>query len=88
MCVILPQMSAYIKYFDDDGKNMSFVTDDKEVYKKYNEIWEVVRKFLKLKFTVSPIQDDKCIIAKLKIFKKINITTFTDNIAPMEKKSL
>ena len=37
-------MSGYIKYFDDVGKNMSFVTDDKEVYIKYNEIWEVVRK--------------------------------------------
>ena len=30
-------MSGYIKYFDDGGKNMSFVMDDKEVYKKYNE---------------------------------------------------
>ena len=44
MCY-LPQMSGYIKYFDYGGKNMSFVTDDEEVYKKYNEIWEVVRKF-------------------------------------------
>ena len=38
LCVILPQMRRYIKYFDDGGKNMSFVTDDKEVYKKYNKI--------------------------------------------------
>ena len=67
LCVILPQMSGYIKYFDDGGKNMSFVTDDKEVYEKYNGIREVVRKLLKLKFTVSPIRDDKYIIAKLKI---------------------
>ena len=35
-------MSGYIKYFNDSGKNMSFVTDDKEVYEKCNEIWEVV----------------------------------------------
>ena len=55
LCVILPQMSGYIKYFDNGGKNMSFVTDDKEVYEKYNEIWEVVRKLLRLKFTVGPI---------------------------------
>ena len=75
LCVTLPQMSGYIKYFDDGGKNMSFVTDDKEIYEKYNEIWEVIRKFLKLKFTVSPIRDDKYIIAKLKIFKNLNITT-------------
>ena len=78
-------MSGYIKYFDDGGKNLSFVTDDEEIYKKYNEIWEVVRKLLELKFTVSPIRDDKCIIDKLKIFKKINRTTFTDNIMPIEK---
>ena len=85
LCVILPQMSGYIKYFDDGGKNMSFVTDDEEVYKKYNETWEVVRKLLKLKFTVSPVRDDKYIIAKLKIFKKINRTTFTDNVILIEK---
>ena len=85
LCVILPQMSGYIKYFDDGRKNMLFVTDDEEVYKKYNEIWEVVRKLLKVKFTVNPIRDDKCIIAKLKIFNGINRTTFTDGIIPIER---
>ena len=30
LCVILPQMNVYIKYFDDGGKNMSFVTDDEK----------------------------------------------------------
>ena len=40
---------------------MSFVTDDEEVYKKYNKIWEVVRKLLKVKFTVNPIRDDNII---------------------------
>ena len=29
-------MSGYIKYFDNGEKNMSFVTDDKEVYRKYD----------------------------------------------------
>ena len=38
LCVILPQMDGYIKYFDDGGKNMSFVTDDEKIYEKYNEI--------------------------------------------------
>ena len=47
LCAILPQMNGYIKYFDDGGKNISFVTDNEEVYEKYNEIWEVVRKLLK-----------------------------------------
>ena len=64
---------------------MSFVTDDKEVYEKYNEIWNVVKKLLKLKFTVSPIRDDKYITTKLNIFKKINLTTFADYVVPIEK---
>ena len=85
LCVILPQMSGYIKYFDNGGKNMSFVTDDKEVYEKYNEIWNVVKKLLKLKFTVNPVRDDKYIIAKLKISKNVNMRTFTNNIIPIEK---
>ena len=70
LCVILPQMSGYIKYFDNGGKNMSFVTDDREVYEKYDEIWNVVKSLLKLKFNAGPIRDDKYILAKLKIFKK------------------
>ena len=85
LCVILPQMNGYIKYFDDGGKNMSFVTDDEEFYEKYNEICKVVRKLLKLKFTVGPVRDDKYIIAKLKIFNGTNRTTFTDNVILFEK---
>ena len=85
LCIILRQMSGYIKYFDNGGKNMSFVTDDENIYEKYNEIWEVVRKLLKVKFTVNPIRGDKYIIAKLKIFNGTNRTTFTDNIIPIEK---
>ena len=87
LCVILSQMNGYIKYFDDGEKNTSFVTDDEEVYEKYNEIWEVVKKILKLKFTVGPIRDDKYIKAKLKIFNGINRTTFTNNIIPIERNS-
>ena len=85
LCAILPQMNGYIKYFDDGGKNMSLAKDDEEVYETYNEIWEVVKKLLKLKFTVGPIRDDKYLIAKLKIFNGTNRTTFTNNIIPIER---
>ena len=87
LCVILPQMNGYIKYFDDGGKNMSFVTDDDEVYEKHNEIWEAVKKLLKVKFTVGPVPDDKYLIAKLKIFNGTNRTTFTNNSIPIERTS-
>ena len=82
--VILPQMNGYIKYFDNGGKNMTFVTDNEKVYDTYNEIWEVIRKLLKVKFTVNPVRDDKYLVAKLKIFNRINRTTFNNNI-PIER---
>ena len=86
LCVVLPQMDGYIKYFNDGGKNMTFVTDDEKIYEKYNEIWEVVINLLKIDLTVSPVRDDIYLVAKLKIFNKINRTTFNNNnYIPMEK---
>ena len=72
LCVILPQMSGSIKYFDNGNKNMSFVTEDEKVQNKYNEIWEVIRKLLKVKYASDPIRDGKYIVTKLKIFNKVN----------------
>ena len=86
LCVILPQMDGYIKYFNDGGKNMSFVTDDAKIYKKYNEKWEVIRNLLKIDFTVNPVRDDIYLVAKLKIFNGINRITFNNNNhIPIEK---
>ena len=78
ICVILPQV-------DDGGKNMSFITDDEKIYEKYNKIWEVIRKLLKVNFAVSPVRDDRYLVAKLRIFAGINRTTFNNNSIPIEK---
>ena len=45
---------------------------------------KVIRKLLKAKFTVNPIRDNKYLVAKLKIFNRINKTTFNNNI-PIER---
>ena len=34
LCIVLPPMSGYINYFDNGGKNMSFLIEDKDVYFK------------------------------------------------------
>ena len=36
LCIILPQMSGYIKYFKNGVKNMSFTVKDDSVLNKYN----------------------------------------------------
>ena len=38
LCIILPQMSGFIKYFENGGKNISFLIKDHEVWEKYEEI--------------------------------------------------
>ena len=78
-------MDGYIKYFDDGGKNVTFVTDDKKNYEKYNEIWEVIKNLLKVDFTVGPVRDDIYLVAKLKIFNKVNRTSFNNKAIPIEK---
>ena len=35
LCVILPQMNGYIKYFENGGKKMSFFVKDDEVWEKF-----------------------------------------------------
>ena len=72
-------MDGYIKYFDDGGKNLSFVTDYEKIYEKYNKIWEAIRNLIIIDFTVNPVRDDIYLVGKLKIFNKINRTTFNNN---------
>ena len=67
-------MMSFNHYVLKCGKNMTFVTDNEKVYDKYNEIWEVIRKLLKVKFAVNPVRDDKYLVAELKIFNRINKT--------------
>ena len=37
LCIILPQMSRYIKCFENGSKNMSFLMNDDEVCNKYDK---------------------------------------------------
>ena len=52
LCIILSQMSGYIKYFEYGGKNLSFFIKDDELEKKYEQLWDVLKNMLKIKFIV------------------------------------
>ena len=45
--IILPQMSGYIKYFENGGKTCLFFIKDGEVWQKYAQIWEVIKNTIK-----------------------------------------
>ena len=78
-------MSGFIKYFKDGGKNMSFKTEDKDIYSKYSEICNKDKKLLGVKFSSPPIYNEEYIKTKVKIFNGVNNTSFTNNEIPREK---
>ena len=36
LCIKLPQMNGYVKYFDNNNKCINLLVRDKELLKKYN----------------------------------------------------
>ena len=66
LCIILLQMSGYIKYFENGGKNMSFIIKNDRVLDNYTEIWNKIKKILNIKFHSMPAYDEKYIKAKVK----------------------
>ena len=76
LCIILPQMNRYVKHFENGSKNMSFFIRDNEVLDKYNEIWDVIKNKLSIKFHSEPIYDKKYIKAKVREFISVIKTTF------------
>ena len=68
LCIILLQMNAYIKFFQNGGKNMSFVIKYDDVLDKCNEIWDKIKGRLNMKFHSIPIYGEKCMKAKVREF--------------------
>ena len=58
LCIILPQMSGYIKYFENGGKNMSFMIKDDNILDKYIEVWDKIKEKLNIKFHRKPVYDE------------------------------
>ena len=65
LCIILPQMNGYIKYFEYGNPNMSFLIKDEEVGEKYEQIWVIKNKF-KIKFHSEPVYEYKYLKTKVK----------------------
>ena len=84
LCIILPQISGYIKYFENGGKNMSFFIKDNEVWDKYDKIWDVIKDKLGIKFHGEPVYEYKYLKAKVGEFDGVIKTNFSGNDMPKE----
>ena len=83
LCIKLPQMIGYVKYFDSN-KAMSFKVTDKKLLKKYTKIWENVSSLMNIKFDSEPVygDDDKYIKTKIKIYGDTVHTNFQGKGVP------
>ena len=58
-------MSGHIKYFENGGKNMSFLIKDDKVWDKYDKNWDVIKDKLGINFHSEPVYEYKYLKAKV-----------------------
>ena len=83
-CIILPQMSGYIKYCENGGKSMYFLIKDDDVLDKYNEIWNKIKKTLSIKFQNMAVYDEKYEKARVREFNGVIKINFLSDEIPRE----
>ena len=77
----LTSNERYIKYFENGGKNMSFMIKDDNVLDKYNKTWNKIKEKLSIKFHSMPVYDETYIKAKVREFDgKIKIKILGDEM--------
>ena len=76
-------MHGFIKYFENNKKNMSFLDDDDDVILKYNKIWKKIM-LVGVEFDFQSVYGEKYIKTRVKTFEDKVITKFTDNEIPKE----
>ena len=86
LCIILPQMIGYKKYFENGVKNMSFMVKNDDVLDKYDEIWDKIKNKLNIKFHSMPVYDEKYMKTKATEFDGVIKTKFLGNRIPKENK--
>ena len=70
-------MTGYVRKFEGNT-TMSFKISNKQLLKKYNQIWKRVEKLLKIEFDSEPVygDNDKYIKTKIKIYAGSMIRNF------------
>ena len=77
-------MNGYIKCFEDGGKNKSLLIKNSVVWEKCEDIWNVIKDKLNIKFHSEPIYENKYLKAKVREFNGNIKTNFLGNNVPKE----
>ena len=81
-------MSGYKKYFENGGKNMSFVIKYYDVLDQCNDIWNKIKRQLNIKLHSMPVDDEKYIKAKVRKFNSVIKTIFVRRWSAKGKRTL
>ena len=75
LCIKLPQMTGYVRKFNENA-TMSFRVTDKQFLKNYNKIWEKVEQLMNVDFESKLVygNDYKYVKTKIKIYAEHIIT--------------
>ena len=86
LCIKFPQMTGYVRKFECNT-TMSFKITDKQLLKKYNQIWKKVKGLLDIKLDSEPAygDNDKYKKTKIKTYSGSVITNFQGKKLPKEK---
>ena len=79
LCIMLPQMGGYIKYFENGAKSMYFFIKDDEVWDKYDKIWDLIKDKLGINFHSEPVYEYRYLKAKVREFDGVIKTNFLSN---------
>ena len=77
-------MSGYLKYFENGGRNMSFMVKNGDALDKYNKIWNKIKEKLNIKFQSIPVYDDKYVKAKVRELDGVIKINFLGDRVPKE----
>ena len=77
-------MNEYAKHFDKNNKYINLLANDKEISKKYSEIWNKIKSLIIKEFNSEPVYNNKYIKTKIKIYSNKIYTNFQHNKIPKD----
>ena len=80
LCIKLPQMNVYAKYFDRNNTYINLLLNDKKILEKYNKIRNKIKGLFKKECNSKPVYNDKYIETEIKIYDNRVYTNFSNNI--------
>ena len=79
--IVLPEINANVKSYDEQTKWMYFLIQDDDLLEKYNTIWDKVSADIKKEFDSEPVYNTEFLKTKIKSHRD-EVTDFYDKKIP------